>query len=110
MDTLLQDLVEYLNEFTGSTSTYIAKVCKPIRGIKDGLEEDEDEDAHIIEDSDDQLNYIFYSERAAKILKDKVLKQNEGVSFDLFREEITSTSNPFITDEVDSLPKHIVIP
>ena len=37
LETMLQELVEYLNEFTGSTSTYIAKVCKPIKGIKEGL-------------------------------------------------------------------------
>lgn len=74
LENLMQELVDYLCEFTGSTSSYIAKVCKPIRGIRDGLQEDEDEDAHIIENSEDQLNYIYYSERAAKILEDKVLK------------------------------------
>ena len=110
METMLQDLVEYLNEFTGSTSTYIAKVCKPIKGIRNGLGEDEDEDAHIIEDSEDQLNYIYYSERAAPILEDKFLLQSEGVSFDLFREEVTSSLKSYITDEEDGLPKHLIIP
>ena len=74
LETMLSELVEYLNEFSGSTSTYVAKVCKPIKGISQGMQEDEDEDAHVIDNSDDQLNYIYYTELAAKILTNKVLK------------------------------------
>ena len=45
---LLPELVQHLKEHTGATATYIGVVDKPIKGIKDGLEEDADDKAHLI--------------------------------------------------------------
>ena len=40
----LQDLVDHVAENTGATAVYVGKIDKPIKGIKDGLAEDDDED------------------------------------------------------------------
>jgi len=44
----LQDLVDHISENTGATAVYIGKITKPIKGIKDGLAEDDDDTAHFI--------------------------------------------------------------
>jgi len=44
----LQDLADHLKEFTGATSCYIGKIAKPIKGVSEGMAEDDDEDAHLI--------------------------------------------------------------
>lgn len=53
----LQELLEHVAEQTGATAGYIGKVVKPIRGIRDGLPEDADDEAHIIEDAKDQIQF-----------------------------------------------------
>jgi hypothetical protein len=44
----LQDLVDHLAEFTGASASYIGYVTKPIKGVKQGLAEDENDEAHMI--------------------------------------------------------------
>jgi hypothetical protein len=43
----LNDLSNYLAEFTGASACYIGKVTKPIKKIQPD-QEDQDEDAHFI--------------------------------------------------------------
>ena len=45
----LQALVDHVAGFTGATAAYVGKVVRPIKGIKDGLREDDDDRAHIID-------------------------------------------------------------
>ena len=52
---MLQALVDHINEFTNASSTYIGSLQKPIKGLKQGLTEDEEEDSHIIPDAEDEL-------------------------------------------------------
>ena len=47
----LQDLVDHVAENTGATAVYIGKVNRPIRGLRDGLGEGEDDQAHLIKGS-----------------------------------------------------------
>jgi hypothetical protein len=47
----LQNLTDYLAEFTRATAVYVGKVDKPILGISSGLPEDCSPDAHIIKNA-----------------------------------------------------------
>lgn len=47
----LQDLADHLKEFTNATACYIGKIAKPIKGVSQGMADDDDEDAHIINGS-----------------------------------------------------------
>jgi hypothetical protein len=44
----LQALVDHLTEFTGASACYVGKVDKPIKGVKNGLLEDDNDQAHHI--------------------------------------------------------------
>lgn len=79
----LQNLAEYLKEFTGSTAVYVGKVCKPFKSIK----EDADDTAHLDPSAEDHIQFIKADSDNGFIV-DKILKQNEGVTFKaLFGEE-----------------------
>ena len=51
----LQDLVNHLHDFTGSTAVYVGELTKPIKGFKDGLQEDDDDTAHIIPNAQTEI-------------------------------------------------------
>ena len=108
----LQELVEHLAEFTGASACYVGKVDKPIKGIKDGLKEDDDENAHNIAGAQPQVQFLYANAASEEILKDKILDQNQGVTFKLFQDDQTHATNPCIfdgTDGPDGMPKHILI-
>ena len=44
----LQDLVDQISENIGAIAVFFGKITWPIKGIKDGLAEDDDDQAHII--------------------------------------------------------------
>jgi len=51
----LQSMVDHLHDFTGSTAVYIGELTKPIKGFKDGLQEDDDDTAHIIPNAQTEI-------------------------------------------------------
>jgi hypothetical protein len=79
----LQDLVDHIAENTGATAVYVGKLSKPIKGIKDGLAEDEDDTAHIIRGAKTHIEFSNAS-TGYEFLKDKILNQVEGVTYKLF--------------------------
>lgn len=77
----LQDLADFLKEFTKSTACYIGKLVAPKKPIK----EDDDERAHIDPDAANVIQFINASE-GHDYLVDKVLKQDQGLTFDVFKD------------------------
>ena len=53
----LQDLLDHTALEAGATAGYLGKVVYPIKGFKDGLSEHADEDAHIIEGSEQHIEW-----------------------------------------------------
>jgi hypothetical protein len=102
-------LVDHLAEFTGASACYVGKVDKPIKGIKLGLKDDENDQAHHIAGSKPQIQFLYANDSSSEIMKEKILQQDEGVTFKLFIDEQTNATNPCIFDSVDGLPKHILI-
>lgn len=62
-----------MKEFTGATCAYIGIVDKPIKGVKNGLAEDDDDTAHLIAGAKQQISILHASEEYKTILTDKVL-------------------------------------
>lgn len=81
MNDRLQDLVDHLKEFSGASASYIGYVTKPIKGIKNGLAEDADDTAHNIPGAKQEIQFTHYSESCTSTMKDKILLQNEGVTY-----------------------------
>lgn len=80
---ILQDLSDYLQEHTGSTSAYIAKLVQE----KNTINEDDDDEAHVNEQAPYYLDIYHVSPEGFKFLHRKTIKSNEGVAHDLFKEE-----------------------
>ena len=72
----LQALVHHLAEFTGASACYVGKVDKPIKGIKDGLREDENDQAHHIKDSKPQIKFLYANENYHEVLSEQILQQD----------------------------------
>jgi hypothetical protein len=107
-------LVEHLKEHTTSTAVYIGKVQKPKRKIRD----DQNDKAHIMPSAPEQIEIQFASE-GTEFLVDKVLKQEDGITYDLFREVAEEEKAPAEEGEegagkkdesAEKLPKHIFVP
>lgn len=98
-----------MTEFTGASACYVGFVTKPIKGIKNGLAEDADENAHHIVGSKQEIQFQYSSENCKDVMKDKILLQEEGVTYDLINDEKTNATNKNITDAKDGLPKHLFI-
>ena len=86
-------------------------MVRPIRGIKDGLREDEDDRAHIIDRAKPQIEFLHASE-GYRYLEGKILKQEEGVTYGLFKEDVNHGSNPTVVDAepATGFAKHIFVP
>ena len=96
---------------TGASICYIGQVCKPIKGISKGLAEDADMNDHIIKNAKDQIKFISSSQNG-KFMIDKVLKQDEGLTYNLFRKDVQeSFINEGGKDEKTGIiiPRHIYI-
>lgn len=78
----LQDLSEFLKEQTSSTAVYIGKLVNPKRRI----EEDDDDKAHLDEGAEKIIHYI-HSTKGHEFLVDKVLKQEQGLTFEVFKDD-----------------------
>jgi hypothetical protein len=64
----LQSLVDHLAEFTGASACYVGKVEKPIKGVKDGLKEDENDQAHHIPGAKPQIQFLYANESSKDII------------------------------------------
>lgn len=60
----LQDLVDHLQEFTCATSVYVGKIAKPTKGVSQGMAEDDDEDAHIVNGAKPEIQFKHASQGA----------------------------------------------
>ena len=78
----IQTLTEHLNEFTGASATYVGKINKP---IKTGLAEDANDQDHHLPGAKPQIEITNATEEY-KFLVGQILKQDQGVTYDLFRE------------------------
>lgn len=78
----LQYLVEYLKELTKSTAVYIGKY----EPLKRRIKSDDDDKAHISEEGE---KYVVYSHATEghKYLVNKVLRPDQGVTFDVFKDD-----------------------
>ena len=79
-EDILQNLVDYMQEYTRSTSTYVAQLV----AHKLKIEEDDDETAHIDDKSSRHLDIIHVSPKGYEFALRKTIEVNEGVSHDVF--------------------------
>jgi len=77
----LDQLAEFLKEFTDATGVYIGKLVPPMVEISD----EADENAHINEE-DPKVIKIIHASKDHRYLVDTVLKSDEGISHDAFAE------------------------
>jgi len=77
----LQDLADYLKDFTHSTAVYIGKLVAPTKKIK----EDDDDRAHIDADAQNIIHFLNAS-KGHEYLVDAILKQDQGLTFDVFKD------------------------
>lgn len=81
MNDNLEELAEYICDFTEATGCYIGRLQPPMKNITD----DADEDAH--QDMESPLVIkISHASFDHKFMIDKVLKNNEGISHEVFVE------------------------
>jgi hypothetical protein len=111
----LQDQVDHVKSFTDATAVYVGKLVQPKKAIKD----DDDDTAHLDTDASQQIHFM-HSTGGHEFLVDKVLKQDEGITFDVFKEEETKSepdkkgddSDEDNTKEVEvkeKLPHHVLV-
>lgn len=74
-------MADYLKEFTHSTAVYIGKLVAPLKKIK----EDDDDRAHIDADAANIIHFLN-SSKGHEYLVDKILKPEQGLTFDVFRD------------------------
>lgn len=105
----LQDLVDHLQDFTGATAVYIGKLVAPKKPIQEG----DDDEAHIDNDSPQILNFCN-ANKSHKFLVDQVLNKEEGLTFDVFKEvevpdgDLEETKAEVVVDP--TLPRHVLVP
>jgi len=78
----LQDLADYLKSFTKSTAVYVGKLVAPKKSIK----EDDDDRAHIDADAAKIIHFTNATD-GHQYLVDKILRQEQGLTFDVFKDE-----------------------
>lgn len=78
-------MADHLKEFTQATAVYVGKLVNPKKPIK----EDDDETAHVDRDSDKIIHYL-HATLGNEFMVDKVLKQDQGLTFDVFKEVAVS--------------------
>jgi len=78
----LDQLAEFLKEFTDATGVYIGKLVPPMVEIDD----DADENAHINEE-DPKVIQIIHASKEHRFMVDTYLKSDEGISHEAFAEK-----------------------
>ena len=118
----LPALAEHLQHFTGATAVYIGKVVLPKKKIK----EDDNDQAHEDPSAEPMIQFT-HSTEGHDFLIDKTLKQEEGITYGLFRDG--EGEEPDAAEEEkeepeegedgeakpakpakEKLPKHILVP
>ena len=104
-----------MKSFTNSTAVYIGKLVSPNKPIK----EDDDDRAHIDSDAQQIIQFLKATE-GHEYLVNKILKPDQGLTFDVFREEAAETKpegeedgeNPVPTkakEAVEALPRSVFV-
>lgn len=92
---------------------YVGEVTKPIKGFKDGLQEDDDDTAHIIPNAQSEIQ-LKHASKDHLSLVDQVLKQEQGITYEkLYSIAVNPQGEEVKKDDEfkkDDLPKHIIIP
>ena len=106
---LLDELSSHVAKFTGATACYVGKVDMP---IKKSTSDGDFDGSHVIKEGDKDLatgqsivpeiQWLSATDDHA-YMKGQVLKQNEGITYDLFRESKEAYNMP----EKDGLPQHL---
>lgn len=92
----LQDQVDHVKSFTDATAVYVGKLVQPKKAIKD----DDDDTAHLDTDASQQIHFM-HSTAGHEFLVDKVLKPDEGITFDVFKDEAKSDVDDKKGDDED---------
>ncbi len=82
MNDQLQDLANFLKTKTESTAAYIGKLVYPKLKISD----EDDEGAHIDNEAQ-QIIHFLHATQNHEFLVDKTLKPEQGLTFDVFKED-----------------------
>ena len=78
----LQDLADFLKEFTGATAIYIGKLVSP----KKEIGEEDDDRAHLDEEAP-KIVHFFNSTPGHEFIVDQILTAEQGLTFDVFKDE-----------------------
>lgn len=82
MTDQLQELADFLKDFTKSTAVYIGKLVLPKKKIQDN----DDDRAHIDEEAS-KIIHFMNATKGHEYLVDAILKQEQGLTFDVFKED-----------------------
>ncbi|CAI2387904.1 unnamed protein product [Moneuplotes crassus] len=88
-EDIVQDLCEYLQEYTNSTSVFVSKLVQE----KNPIEEDDNDKAHLKEDGALFLDIHHSAPEEFKFLLRKTIGIDEGVVHDVFKEEPQTEPN-----------------
>jgi hypothetical protein len=75
-------LADFLKDFTKATAVYIGNLVAPKRPIRD----EDDEFAHRDEESA-KIIHFGYATKGHEYLINRILRQDQGLTFDVFRED-----------------------
>ena len=78
----LQDIVDYLKEFTGATGVYVGKLVNPKRDIAD----EDDDNAHL-DDENPKIIKFSHASYGHEFMIGSVLESEQGVSHYVFKED-----------------------
>lgn len=92
-EEVLQDLSNYIQEYTQSTSVYVAKLVEE----KNPIELDDDDTAHIKDDAGLYLDIYHASPKGFEFLLRKTIKSSEGVVHSIFQEREETPVEPIDT-------------
>ena len=100
--------MNHLQDFTGATACYIGKLVAPKKPIQEG----DDDEAHIDNDSPQILNFCNAT-KEHQFLVDKILNKDEGLTFDVFKDvEVADGEEEAKPEDAadPTLPRHILVP
>lgn len=73
--------MDFLKQFTSATAVYVGKLVSPKKAIKD----EDDDRAHIDSDANQIIHFLNATD-GHQFLVDKILKQDQGLTFDVFKD------------------------
>lgn len=87
----MEALAEYIHRNVGSTGVYIGELEPELLNIND----DADETAHLDLNNPEVIKFKFANADHRTLLTNKVLRETEGVTHDVFSEEFTTLNQEF---------------